>query len=236
MDARRLSHYLRAILKPGDRSRHTCRLALDARRLSHNLRLLSPKAEVVLPAASSRIRGGCRLLAALPWMRGGCRTACDLEAVEGRSRLTCRPGVDLSSESSYPLPRRGCEAAVALPATWMLGDELITSAALPCIRGGCRFTCRIAVEIIGGDSHLFAASPVDARRPSSYLLSGCPDAAVVIPASSRTTGGGCRLACRLAVDARRLSHYRRPECLDAAVVIPASSPWMRGGCRTTCDF
>ena len=127
------------------------------------------------------------------------------------------------------------------------------------MQGGCRFTCGIAAWGMQTSTCCLA---VEARRHSSYLLPRCPDAAVVMPASSRTTGGGCRLTCRLAVDARRLSPSLRPGCSEtnsshlppcrvfgAAVVLPAASPlrsleatvayllprpWMRGGIRETC--
>ena len=87
VDARRLSPYLRL----GCRSHLTCCLAVDTRRPSHFLRRSSPETKVVLPAASSCMRGGCRqtcrhylefigggsrLLAALPWMQGGGRLTC----------------------------------------------------------------------------------------------------------------------------------------------------------------
>ena len=151
MDARRLSHCLRAILKPGDRSRHTCRLALDARRLSHNLRLLSPKAEVVLPAASSRIRGGCRLLAALPWMRGGCR-------------LTCRHEDYWMPKSFYLPPCCGCKAAVALLRPGCPEPEVDLPAASHPQRGGCRADCDL--EDQRPESYFTCRLSVDARRLS----------------------------------------------------------------------
>ena len=135
---------LPATLKPGCRSRFTCCLDLEitegrsgptcclvmnARRLSSYLLLCCLNAAVVL-------------LAALPSMQGG-------------GLLTCRPGVDQRPKSSYSPPRRGyeaaivylppcrgCETAVALPATLKTG-------------GRSRSTCRLAL---------------DARRLSSYLL------------------------------------------------------------------
>ena len=125
-------------------------------------------------------------------------------------------------QSIYLPPCRGCEAAVVLPVTWMLGDELITSAALPCIRGGCRFTCRLAAEIIGGDSRLFAASPVDARRHSRDLPPWKQqEAAVVPPATWRPLSSYSPLA----VDAWRISANLPPRrgC-EAAVALPAT--WM----------
>ena len=74
--------------KPGSQGRLTCCLVVDAGRLSHYCDL---DAVVVIPAASL-------------WMRGG-------------GRLTCRREDYWMPKSFYLPPRRGCEAAVALPAT-----------------------------------------------------------------------------------------------------------------------
>ena len=185
---------LPATLKPEGRSLPTCRLAVDARRLSHFLRRSSPEEEVALSIGPEFIEGRSRSF---------CRLAVDARRLSHYCDLEAR-----SPKSSYSPHRRGCEAAVALPATWMPGCR-------------CRHTCLLAV---------------DARRPSSYLLPrrGC-EAAVALPATWMP-GCRCRHTCCLAEDARRLSHNLRLLSPKAEVVLPAASSWMRGGCRTICDF
>ena len=146
-------------------------------------------------------------------MRGSCRTTCDLEAQ--------RP------KPIYLLPRRECEAAVALPATYKPGrrnrhtcrcrqeDEVVIPAAL---LPGCRRrpTCCLAVDA----RRLLPFCDLEARRPkSSYSppRRGCEAAVVYLPpcrgceeVSTYLPPGGRRLSCRLAVDARRRSHCLRP--------------------------
>ena len=200
---------LPAALQPGSRSRPTCCLAVDARRLSHFLRRSSPETKVVLPAAS-------------PWMRGGCRTFCDVQAR--------RP------KSSYLLPRRGCEAAVALSATFKPGDQsrptcclavdarrlshflrrsspetkVVLPAASPWMRGGCRQTCRHDLEFIGGGSRLLAALP--------------------------WMQGGGRLTCCSTAWMQQSSYAPPRQICEAAFVIPTASSVYAGRLPTYLPF
>ena len=110
---------LPATLKPGGRSRPTCCLDLEiTERPQWTYLPLRRRSEAAFVIPSASMPGCC-------------------------SRRVCLLKDNWRRMSSNLPPRRGCEAAVAIPATWMLGDELITSAALPCMRGGCRFTCRL---------------------------------------------------------------------------------------------
>ena len=127
---------LPATFKPGSRSRLTCCLAVDARRLSHFLRRSSPEAEVVLPAAS-------------PWMRDCCRTACDIE--------------DRRPKSFYLPPRRGCEAALVLPAALKPKSSYLP----PC--RGCE---EVSTYLPPGGRRLSCCLAVDARRRSHCLRPG----------------------------------------------------------------
>ena len=161
---------------------------MDARRLSPSCDV---QAEVVLPAASPRMRGGCRLPA------------------------TFKP------KWSYLLPRRGCEAAVALPVVAKTT--------------GCRsrFTCRLAVNARRLSRCLRPG--VDLRPKSFYLppccgceaavaflRPGCPKAEVDIPAASPWMRGGCRLPATYKPGTRnRYSCRCRPE---NKIVIPAALP------------
>ena len=224
------------------RSRPTCCLPMNARRPPPYLLPYCLNAAVDLPAASPWMRGGCRaacdleaevvLPAASSRIRGGCRLTCDLELISGRSRLTrnlavdarrLSPSCDLEArrpKSSYLPPRRGCETAVALPATLKHG-------------GRSRLNRRLAVDA----RRLSPSCDLEARRPkSSYLppRRGC-ETAVALPATLKP-GGRSRLNRRLAVDARRLSPtcrlgWRSP---NAAVDLLAALLRMQDGSFLTC--
>ena len=219
------------------------------------------------------------LLAALPWMQGGCRTACvrslspeayvDLPAALPRMRGGCRTSCDVEArrpQSLYLPPCRGCEAAVAPPATWMpRGRSRLTCclvvnvrqlstylppprgyeaavgklAALTIIGGVYRPTCRLTKD----DARRLSLKlrPRRSGLQSSYLLSrpGCK-AAIDTPATF-TSRCRSRPTCRLVVDARRLSTYL-PAYLPAVcrpedeADLPAASLWMRGGSLLTCEL
>ena len=116
----------------GGGSRPNCCLPLDARR--RMLYLLLPRRQ---------LEDAVDLSAASPWMRGGGRPTCCVAAK--------------MPQSLYLLPRRGCEAADALPAAvTTTGDgssrptcrkrssaaAVALPAASPWMRGGC---CRLQV-------------------------------------------------------------------------------------------
>ena len=187
---------------------------MDARRHSRDLPPWKQQEAAVVPPATwmplssySPLRRGCEAAvgipatwmledelitsAALPWMRGGCRTSCDVQARKPKS--------------SYLLPRRRCEAAVALHATFKPGSR-------------SRLTCCLAV---------------DARRLSSYLPTrhGCEAAVGKLAVMTWKPRRRSRLTRRLAVDARRLSANLRtgglcrPKC-HLAVDARRRSPYL----------
>ena len=124
-----------------------------------------------LPAALKTTRGSSR-----PTCRR--RNTCRLVVERGGGRLTCclddnsRQQSTYLPKTSYLPPRRGCEAAVALPDAWMpkssyspprrgcaAADAL--PAALKTTRGSSRPTCR---------RRNTCRLVVDARRRTPYLL------------------------------------------------------------------
>ena len=111
------------------RSGPTCCFAVNARRRPPYLLLYCLDAAVYLPAALSR-------------MRGGCRSTCDIE--------------DQRTLSTYLLPRRGCEAAVAQPTTLKPGG-----------RSGLIYRPGVYWKRLSSTCRL----SMDARRRSPYLSS-----------------------------------------------------------------
>ena len=144
--------------------------------------------------------------------------------MRGGGCLSCLREDNWRPQSSYLpqkpclLPRCGCEAADAYPASAKTTG------------GRSRHTCRRRPA---------CCLAVDARQRMT-AASTRTGVAVDLPAASTTTGGGRRSACCLAVDARRRMPILPPRRqLEAAVVIPAAdallaaSLWMRGGSRPT---
>ena len=149
--------------------------------------------------------------------------------------------------------RRQLEAAVVQLAAVDL------SAASPWMQGGCRPTCRkrtsaAAVALLAASPWMRGGGCSTCCRDGNwrwqtapYLRhrcledadvhlpprSGC-EAAVVIPASMKTTRGRSRCTCCLAVDARRRTTYLFRRRQDAAVDLPAWSKTTGGRSRPTC--
>ena len=114
-------------------------------------------------------------------MRGGGRLACDLD--------------DRRAKWSYSPPRRGCEAAVTLPATLKPKSIYL----LP--RRGCEAAVNLLAALTWKPRRRSRPTyrlAVEARRLSTYL-----------PPWLEITERRGRPTCRLAVDARRRSHYLR---------------------------